>query len=595
MTKDPICGMEVDEKIAISAEKDGKTYYFCSPICRDKFLDKEVEKEKIPTEKSGDLEKAVIKISGMDCASCVIAIETALKKVNGVYTARVNFASEKAHVEYDPKIASRKDLEKAIEAIGYKIVKAKAKYKGKDAILNLKVIGMDNPHCVGIVGNALKRLDGIKSRDLFVTEKATIVYNPMLVDAETIKRMIKDVGYTPIEEEEYFDIEKEVKEREIKVLKIKFFIALTLGIPLLYFAMAPHVGIPIPQFVEENMAVVQFALTTPILIAGYQFYTKGMMAIVKTRTANMDTLVAMGTGAAYIYSLVASIFIWSGNKNFGIGDLYYEVAGILITFILLGKYLEAVAKGKTSEAIKNLMSLQVKTAMVIRDGQEQEIPVEEVKVGDIVIVKPGEKIPVDGKVIEGRSSVDESMITGESIPVEKSLGDEVIGATINKTGTFKFEANKIGKDTALAQIIKLIEEAQGSKAPIQDLADRISARFVPMVVLVAVIAFIVWSLLGFDFNFTLTIFVAVLIIACPCALGLATPTAVMVGTGLGAENGILIKNATSLQTAQEIDTVVFDKTGTLTKGKPEVTDIVSTSKKDDEEILKFGAIAEKRS
>jgi len=344
------------------------------------------------------------------------------------------------------------------------------------------------------------------------------------------------------------------------------------------------------------MALLQFLLTTPIIAAGYQFYTVGIRTAVVNRSASMDTLVALGTGTAYLYSLVTSILIWSGNTNYGIGDIYYEVAGMLIAFILLGRLLEAIAKGRTSQSIRKLLELQPKTATVIRDSMEQELPVEEVFLGDIVIVKPGGQVPVDGVVLEGSSSVDQSMLTGESIPVEVNVGNEVIGGTINKSGWFKFEATKVGADTALAQIVNLVEEAQGSKAPIQRLADRVAAYFVPAVLGIGIITFIVWYFAGPDAVYALKAFIAVIIIACPCALGLATPTAIMVGTGKGAEQGILIKDASTLEKAYKADAIVFDKTGTLTEGKPQVTDIVSLDgdyKNDD--ILKLAAIAEKRS
>jgi Cu+-exporting ATPase len=590
MVKDPICGMEVDAKKAeargLVSVRNNKKYYFCSKQCKDKFEGK--EEKPVLTEPSKAKEKISIPITGMTCISCAKTIESSIKKVKGVSKANINFAAEKAYVEYNPKLAKKELVEKAVEEAGYHV----AKEKGN--ILKLKVVGMDNPHCVGIVGSALDKLKGIISKELLVTEKAAIEYDSSLITPDRIKKQIKDVGYEPIEEGAK-DIEKEAREKEIKSLKMRVMISVIFGVPLLYFAMGPHINLPLPDWSTLTLALIQFFLATPIMIAGYQFYTRGFTAVIKTRTANMDTLVAVGTGAAYIYSLVATIFIFLNNPNFGAKDIYFEVAGLLITFILLGRYLEAVAKGKTSEAIKKLLGLQAKTAIVVRNGKEQEIPIEEVIVGDIVLVKPGQKIPVDGSVIEGHSSVDESMISGESIPVEKTKGSKVIGATINKTGSFKFRAEKIGKDTALAQIIKLVEEAQGSKAPIQQLADIISAYFVPVVVSIAIISSLIWFFLGFEFTFALTIFVAVLIIACPCALGLATPTAIMVGTGKGAENGILYKNAESLQIAHKLDTIVFDKTGTLTKGEPEVTDIYSVIKGKENDILKYGAIAEKNS
>ncbi len=586
--KDPTCGMDVEKDKAISlglaSVKNKKKYYFCSKKCKNKFDGKK-------TKPASNKEKVSLPITGMTCVSCAKTIEKSIKKVKGVSKANINFAAEKAHIEFNPKLANKEQLENAIEESGYHVAK---KPSSKNGVLRLKIIGMDSQHCVGIVGSALDKLKGITSKELLVTEKATINYNPSILTSEKILKQIKDVGYKPVEEKDS-DTEKLARDKETQSLKKRVIISAILGVPLLYFAMAPHVNIPLPDWNTFTIAIIQFFLTTPIMFAGYQFFTRGFTAVIKTRTANMDTLVAIGTGAAYLYSLIATIFIWFGNPNFGTKDIYFEVAGLLIAFILLGRYLEAVAKGKTSAAIKKLLGLQAKTAIVIRKGKEQEISIDDVRVGDIVVVKPGQKIPVDGTVIAGHSSVDESMISGESIPVEKTKGSKVIGATINKTGSFKFKAEKIGKDTALAQIVKLVEEAQGSKAPIQNLADVISSYFVPIVVVLGILSAIIWFSLGFGFTFALTIFVAVLIIACPCALGLATPTAIMVGTGKGAEHGILYKNAESLQIAHELNTIVFDKTGTLTKGEPEVTDIFSLQKGKEKEILLFGAIAEKNS
>jgi len=594
MPKDPICGMEVDESKAIKLEKDGKVYFFCSKNCQDKFLGKE-EKPRAQAEISAK-NKAIINITGMHCSSCVVTIENALKKTPGVSNANVNFASEKAYVEYDPAKTTLKELHQAIIKTGYKTIMPEkvAEEKGK-ATLHLKVIGMDNPHCLSTVEGALNNVNGIIKKELFVNQKAKIQFDSSILSAEKIKETIKVAGYTPIEEEEAtVDVERKVREKEIGSLKIKFIVSIILAAPLMYFAMATGLKLPLSSFMKQHMALIQFLLTTPIMFAGYQFFTKGIGAVIKTKTANMDTLVALGVGAAYLYSLYVSIAMWLGSTAFTMRNLYYEIAGFLIAFILLGKLLESIAKGKTSEAIKKLMGLQPKTAVVLRGGQEKEIPVEEVVVDDIIIVKPGQKISVDGMVTEGHSSVDESMITGESIPVEKSEGSEVIGATINKIGSFKFKATKVGKDTALAQIVKLVEEAQGSKAPIQELADKISAYFVPVVVIIGILAFIVWMLAGQGFLFALTIFIAVLIIACPCALGLATPTAVMVGTGIGAENGILIKSAESLQIAHQINALVFDKTGTLTKGEPELTDVIAYDKSE-EDVLSLAASVEKNS
>jgi Cu+-exporting ATPase len=597
MAIDPVCGMEVDERTALSAEHEGKTYYFCSPGCRDKFLTekgliKPTPETKTPTEaksSEGQMEKASLQITGMHCASCAVAIEDSLNKVEGVSKAAVNFATEKAYVEYDPSKATPEKLEEAIKDTGYGVLKEEAQ------TLNLKVIGMDNPHCLGTVEAALKQVKGIISSQLTLNEKARITFDSSITTREIIKKAIKDAGYTPIEEATV-DREKKARQREIRSLRIRFFVSLVFAVPLLYFAMGHHVGLPIPSMSDGYMALLQLLLTTPIVAAGYQFYTVGIRSVVKNRSASMDTLVALGTGTAYLYSLAISILIWTGNTNYGSHDIYYEVAGLLIVFILLGRMLEALAKGRTSESIRKLLELQPKTALVVRDNREQEIPVEEVIAGDTAIVKPGGRVPVDGKVIEGSSSVDQSLLTGESVPVEKNVGDEVIGGTINQSGWLKFKATRVGKDTALAQIVRLVEEAQGSKAPVQRLADRVSAYFVPAVLSIGIITFLAWYLSGSELSFALTAFIAVIIIACPCALGLATPTAVIVGTGKGAENGILIRDAATLERACRIDAIVFDKTGTLTRGKPVVTDIIPVSNpQTSDEILKLAAAAEKRS
>ena len=698
MVVDPVCKMEVDEKTGLSGVKDGKTYYFCSPGCRDEFLN---PKSKIQDPKPGGVgqrsevrgqeestapetgeaceipvggaeeaesahtQKITMGITGMHCASCAANTEKALKKFDGVINANVNFASESAVVEFDPAKVSTSDIEKGVRDAGYTphirevpqenatigitgmhcascastIEKALNKLDGvsradvnfaaesvnvrfdpdsvtypdmekairdagytphvretQEGQLDLKVVGMDNPHCLGTVDGALNRLQGITSKELFINEKARISFDPSVISREEIFQTIRDAGYTPIEDTEaVLDQEKEAREREIKSLQFKFIFSTILGIPLVLLTMGPLVGLPVPHIPDKWEALLQFLLATPILFINYQFYTRGLLAVIKTRMATMDTLVALGTGAAWLYSTAVLIAIWAGKAGYSTENLYFEVAGLLIVFILLGKWLEAIAKGKTSEAIKSLMGLQAKTALVIRNGKEIEIRVEDVRTGDEVLVKPGQKIPVDGIIVEGYSAVDESMLTGESIPVEKTVGDEVVGATINKTGSFRFKATRVGKDTALAQIIKLIENAQGSKAPIQALADKISAYFVPAVVLLAVAAFGVWVLAGQSFIFALTVFIAVLIIACPCALGLATPTAVMVGTGLGAKNGVLIKSAEALQMAHKIDTVVFDKTGTLTRGEPELTDVVTFGDREQDPLLQLAASVEKNS
>ena len=383
------------------------------------------------------------------------------------------------------------------------------------------------------------------------------------------------------------------EESEAAYYKKRFFIALICSVPLLYF-MLMHIGFaPLRPLAIIN-TFIQLVAATIIIAASWSFFESGFFSLVKYKTSNMDTLIALGTGAAYLWSVYVAVMIFLGSQQHSPDDLYFEVAGLLLVFLLFGKYLEAIARGRTSSAIKKLIGLKPKTATVVRKGKELVISVDEVELGDIVLVKPGQKIPVDGIVQEGHSTVDESMVTGESIPVEKKKGDKVIGATINGTGSFQFTATNVGSETFLASIIRFVQDAQSSKAPIQKLADKVSAYFVPAVVLVAIIAAVIWYAVA-GFLASLTIFVAVLIIACPCALGLATPTAVMVGTGIGAEQGILIKSAAALQKAQEIDIVVFDKTGTLTKGTPIVTDIVTTLKHTESEVLQLAAIAEKHS
>lgn len=401
-----------------------------------------------------------------------------------------------------------------------------------------------------------------------------------------------------MEKEAVQDEDQDKKEKEAKLMWTKFIVAIFFTIPLLYIAMGHMMGLPIPEFINPhynpfNFALVQLILTIPIVIAGYKFYTVGFKALLK-RNPNMDSLIAVGTSAAFIYGIYAMYKIMNGHNEYA-KDLYFETAGVIIALIMLGKYLETRSKGKTSEAIKKLIGLQPKTATVVKGEEEIDIPIEEVEAGDIILVKPGEKIPVDGKVVEGHSSVDESMLTGESMPVEKNIGDNVVGASINKNGIIKFEATKVGKDTALAQIIKLVEEAQGSKAPIAKLADIIAGYFVPIVMAIAVISGLLWYITGSEPVFALTIFISVLVIACPCALGLATPTAIMVGTGKGAELGVLIKSGVALESAYKIETIVFDKTGTITEGKPRVTDIITVGDNKEDRILQIAATAEKGS
>ncbi|SKA73913.1 Cu+-exporting ATPase [Clostridium sp. USBA 49] len=462
-----------------------------------------------------------------------------------------------------------------------------------------KIEGMTCAACAKTVERVTKKLDGvIESNVNLASEKLNIKYDPSKVEVSDIKRVIEKAGYKALEESTE-DLDDRKKEKEIKLIFNKFIISLIFTIPLLYISMGHMIGFPLPSFIDpminpKTFALLQLILVIPVVIAGNKYYKIGFKTLIK-RNPNMDSLIAIGTSAAVFYGIFAVIMIFKGNTHYA-KDLYFESAAVIITLITLGKYLEAVSKGKTSEAIKKLMGLAPKTAIVIRDGKEIEINIDEVRVGDLIIVKPGEKIPVDGEVIEGNTSVDESMLTGESIPVEKNVGDKVIGASINKNGTIKYRASKIGKDTVLSQIIRLVEDAQGSKAPIAKLADIISGYFVPIVMLLAVISGLAWYFIGKEsILFSLTIFISVLVIACPCALGLATPTAIMVATGKGAEYGILIKSGEALETVHKIGTIVFDKTGTITEGKPKVTDIITTESITENELLQIAASAEKAS
>ncbi|MCR6544818.1 heavy metal translocating P-type ATPase [Dehalobacterium formicoaceticum] len=463
----------------------------------------------------------------------------------------------------------------------------------------LKIEGMTCAACARRVEKAAGKLAGVTEAGVnLATEKLSFRYDPSQIRISEIKKAIENAGYQVLDEETTVDIDKEKKEEEMKLLWRRFLISAIFTIPLLYISMGHMIGLPLPDFLSPMMnplayALSQLFLTIPVVLAGKHFYIVGFKSLFR-RSPNMDSLIAIGTSAAVLYGIFATVQIFLGNASYA-HDLYFESAGVILTLITLGKYLESVSKGKTSEAIKKLMGLTPKTAIVIKDDQEIEMAIEEVEVGDIILVKPGEKMPVDGEVVFGTTSVDESMLTGESIPVEKNVGDGIIGASINKNGTIRYRATKVGKDTALAQIIKLVEDAQGSKAPIAKMADVISGYFVPIVISLAVISGLAWYLSGETAEFALTIFISVLVIACPCALGLATPTAIMVGTGKGAEYGVLIKSGAALETAHQIQTVVFDKTGTITEGKPQVTDVIPIPGITETELLQWAASAEKGS
>ncbi len=538
--------------------------------------------------------RIVLDIGGMSCVTCAQTIEKRLPKLKGIIYVTINFAAEKAIIDYDSNLVDQKAIEEAIVGVGYKVIHQN---------VTLKITGMTCATCAQTIEKVLNIKEGIYRVTVnLALETANIEYNPAQISLEGIKKVIRVVGYDVIEPEGGVeDAEQKERDREIRSLKYKLAFSAAVTIPVVIYSNSRFLPFTLPTLPVDNfIPLLLFVLSTPVhFIVGHDFFVGAYKAL-RNKNPNMDVLVAIGTSAAYFYSVYGTFS--------GIEELYYTTAVSLMTFLILGRLLEATAKGRTSAAIRKLMGLRAKTAHVIRDGEEMEIPVEDVQVGDIVVVRPGEKIPVDGVVTDGYSGVDEKVITGESIPVEKKIGDSVVGATINKTGMLKFKATKVGADTVLAQIIKLVENALGSKAPIQRLVDVVSSYFVPAVLITATAAFIVWYLLGMGFIFALTVFIAVLIIACPCAMGLATPTAIMVGVGKGAENGVLIKSGEALETAHKLQVIVFDKTGTLTKGEPEVTDIIpvmsltgtsSAAKKfkklGEEDLLQFAAIAEKNS
>ena len=542
-----------------------------------------------------------IKISGMTCASCAKAVERAVKKLDSSVEASVNIATEKLSISYDKEKVKNEDIEKAIEKAGFGVVKEE---KNKEVVIPIG--GMTCASCVKAVERAVKKIDGVESVQVnLATEKALVDYIPSKVKLYEIKGAIEKAGFKVLEMEKKVSVDDDKlrKEKEMKTLLTKFIISAIFAVPLFYIAMghmipAPIGPLPLPKIINPsvnplNFALTQLFLTIPIVIAGNKFFSKGVKSMI-AKAPTMDSLITIGSSAALIYSLYSLYLVYNGDKM-AVHHMYFESAGVIITLVLLGKYFEARAKGKTGEAIKKLMGLSPKTAIIVKNDKEIEIPIEEVEVGDIIVVKPGSKIPVDGTVIEGHTSVDESMLTGESIPVEKNVGSSVVGASINKNGTIRFKAEKVGSDTAISQIIKLVEDAQGSKAPIAKLADIIAGYFVPIVVVIAIVAGLAWFIAGKGTVFSLTVFIAVLVIACPCALGLATPTAIMVGTGKGAENGILIKGGEALEITHKINTIVFDKTGTITEGKPVVTDIITYGNITEEELLKVAASAEKSS
>lgn len=533
--------------------------------------------------------KTSLQLTGMTCAACANRIEKGLNKMEGVQEANVNFALEKASVTFDPNVVTVYQMEEKIEKLGYGTAKE---------TVDLQLIGMYCAACASKIEKVVSKMPGVNQANVnFALETARVEFNPAEVSLSDIQQRVEKLGYQAVSKQETLDQEGHRKEAITKQ-KRKLLLSAILSLPLLW-AMVSHFSftswIWMPDLFMNPW--FQLILATPVqFFIGKQFYVGAYKAL-RNKSANMDVLVALGTSAAYFYSLYLTIDWAAAGANVHHGpEMYYETSAVLITLVIMGKLFESLAKGRTSEAIKTLMGLQAKTALVVRDGQEMTIPVEQVLVGDLVLVKPGEKIPVDGKVVEGTSAVDESMLTGESIPVEKKTGDAVIGATINKNGRLTLEATKVGKETALAQIIKVVEEAQGSKAPIQRVADVISGIFVPIVVGIAIVAFLVWYFWVAPGNFaqSLEIAIAILVIACPCALGLATPTSIMAGSGRAAELGVLFKGGEHLESTHKINTIILDKTGTVTKGKPELTD-VEVNNLDQELFLRLVGSAEKSS
>lgn len=545
------------------------------------------------------MDSQVLKIRGMTCAACAQRIEKTVRKLSGIGQANVNLASEKLFVEYDAGSLELAAIKEAVAKIGYEVVE-----NTDNSQVTIPIGGMTCAACAQRVEKAIRKLPGVVSVSVnFATEKATVAYDPQQVRISVIKEAIEKAGYKALEisKTDAADEDRARKQKEIRRMWTKFIVAAVFSLPLLYIAMAPmltFVRLPFPMALDPMQypliyGLAELLLVIPVIGVGYKFYTVGFKALIQ-RSPNMDSLIAIGTTAAMIYSVYNVIQIAIGNFG-AVESLYFETAGVIITLIMLGKTLEAVSKGRTSEAIRKLMGLAPKTAIIIQNGEEKEIPIDEVEIGDVIVVKPGAKIPVDGTVLEGHTAIDESMLTGESMPVDKKAGDTVYAASLNTNGVIQFRAEKIGSDTALAHIIKLVEDAQGSKAPIAKMADIVSGYFVPIVCAIALLAGIAWFFGMRDLEFALTIFISILVIACPCALGLATPTAIMVGTGKGAENGILIKGGEALETAHKINTIVFDKTGTITEGKPTVTDVLVPGGADSDALLQIAASAEKGS
>jgi Cu+-exporting ATPase len=614
MVKDPVCGMEIEEEKAhAKREYRGQTFFFCSPKCEAAFAadparyagaERGGHGRHAPSATTGVREgvagpkRVELPVFGLTCAKCVQAVEKALRAVPGVKQATVNLATARAFVDYDPAQVGVPVLERAIRNAGYRTEGAKARFG---------IEGITCASCVTTIESALRDTPGVLQASVNVgTEEAVVDYLPSVADVAAIKAAVGSAGYKVVEapapaSPDAVDKEALAREREYRSLMRKWWFGAAVGIftmimsyPWLFPVLRDWFPRESPQlwYVWAGMGVAALAV---LAYSGNQFFTGAWQAL-KHRSANMHTLIALGTGVAWIYSTVVLLFPHILPSSEFV-EVYYDVTVVVTALVVLGLAMELKAKGRTSEAIKKLIGLQAKTARVIRDGKEMDIPVEEVLVGDIVVVRPGEKIPVDGEIIEGSSAVDESMVTGESLPVEKKVRDEVIGATINKTGAFKFRATKVGKDTALANIIRMVQDAQGSKVPVQRIVDVVSGYFTPSVAILAILGFMVWYTFGPEPRVIYALIVAVttLIIACPCALGMATPMSLTTGVGLGALNGILIRSGEALQTAQKLQTIILDKTGTITHGKPVLTDVVMAGAFREEELLRLAGGVEKSS
>ena len=542
-----------------------------------------------------ELKTLTVPVLGMTCANCVASVERNAKKVNTVAGAAVNFASERLSINYDPAVSNAKEvLTDVIARVG------RAGYSVPTDTVELPLLGMTCANCANTIQRRLTKVEGVLNAEVnYANERATVEFVPGVTSYSDLVAAVRKAGYDVVETAASAasdDAEAMARAAELHHQQIRLLVGVLFSLPLFLLSMARDFSLVGDWAHEPWVNWLFLALATPVqFYVGWDYYV-GAYKSLRNGSANMDVLVAMGSSVAYVYSVAVLIALTLGNHTLG-HHVYFETAAVIITLIVLGKLLEVRAKGQTSAAIKKLIGLQAKTARVVRNGEERDIPIAEVVKHDLVLVRPGEKIPVDGMVTDGHSAVDESMITGESLPVEKAVGDTVIGATINKQGLLKFKATKVGKETALAQIIRLVEQAQGSRAPIQRVVDQVAAYFVPAVIGLAVLTFLVWWFVGGDFVPALIRLTAVLVIACPCAMGLATPTSIMVGVGKGAENGILFKNSAALEQAHKLTAIVLDKTGTITKGQPSVTDVVASGQVvlTSDELLQLAASAERGS